>query len=141
MKPPEVTQITVVHGWQLLTWNLWVVIGLVIYLALVAAAVVTWRKRPRRKVPLVTVEKSPIDALLARADAVLRGGTLVGSGLSGQDDTSSGGGQSNASWTSDSTAEIRGAGQAATAANGEVNGSRPTTGEADAGASSATRAP
>ena len=90
VKPPEVTQITVVHGWQLLTWNLWVVIGLVIYLALVAAAVVTWRKRPRRKVPLVTVEKSPIDALLARADAVLRGGTLVGSGLSGQDDASSG---------------------------------------------------
>ena len=73
VKPPEVTQITVVHGWQLLTWNLWVVIGLVVYLALVAAAVVTWRKRPRRKVPLVTVEKSPIDALLARADAVLRG--------------------------------------------------------------------
>jgi hypothetical protein len=77
VKPPEVTQIMVVHGWQLLTWNLWVAVGVVIYLALIAAAIVAWRKRPRRQVPFITAQ-SPIDALLARADAVLRGGALVG---------------------------------------------------------------
>ena len=90
VKPPEVTQIMVVHGWQLLTWNLWVAIGIVIYLALITAAVLAWRKRPRLPVPLVTVEKSPIDALLARADAVLRGGTLVGSGVSGNGEAANG---------------------------------------------------
>ena len=47
VKPPEVTQLTVLHGWKLLTWNLWVAVGSVIYLALLAAAVVAWRKRPR----------------------------------------------------------------------------------------------
>ncbi len=77
VKPPEVTQIMVVHGWQLLTWNLWVAVGIVIYLALIAAAIVAWRKRPRRQVPFITAQ-SPVDALLARADAVLRGGPLVG---------------------------------------------------------------
>ncbi|HEX6932299.1 MAG TPA: glycosyltransferase 87 family protein [Streptosporangiaceae bacterium] len=77
VKPPEVTQVTVVHGWQLLTWNLWVAVGVVIYLALVATAIVAWRKRPRRHVSIVTPQ-STIDALLARADAVLRGAPLVG---------------------------------------------------------------
>jgi alpha-1,2-mannosyltransferase len=77
VKPPEVTQIMVVRGWQLLTWNLWVAVGVVIYLALIAAAIVAWRKRPRRHVAFITAQ-SPIDALLARADAVLRGGPLVG---------------------------------------------------------------
>jgi alpha-1,2-mannosyltransferase len=77
VKPPEVTQIMVVHGWQLLTWNLWVAVGIVVYLALIAAAIVAWRKRPRRQVPFITAQ-SPIDALLARADAVLRGGPLAG---------------------------------------------------------------
>ena len=38
----------VVHGWQFLTWNLWVAIGIVIYLAFIAAAIIAWRKRPRR---------------------------------------------------------------------------------------------
>jgi alpha-1,2-mannosyltransferase len=77
VKPPENTLVQVVHGWQLLTWNLWVAVGIVIYLALVAAAIVTWRMRPRRKVTVVTPQ-STIDALLARADAVLRGGPLAG---------------------------------------------------------------
>ncbi len=40
MKPPEVTEIMVLHGWQVLTWNLWVAVGIVIYLALLAAAAV-----------------------------------------------------------------------------------------------------
>src|SRR5215813_12575862 len=39
VKPPEVTQIMVVHGWQLLTWNLWVTVGVVIYLGLLVATV------------------------------------------------------------------------------------------------------
>jgi alpha-1,2-mannosyltransferase len=77
VKPPENTQVTVVHGWQVLTWNLWVAVGIVIYLALVAAAIVAWRRRPRQRVALVTAQ-STIDALLARADAVLRGGPLAG---------------------------------------------------------------
>jgi len=52
VQPPEVTQIKVVHGWQLLTWNLWVAVGLVIYLGLLAAAVLAWRGRPAgSKVP------------------------------------------------------------------------------------------
>jgi alpha-1,2-mannosyltransferase len=79
VKPPEVTQIMVVQGWQLLTWNLWVAVGVVIYLGLLAAAVVAWRTRPRRELAPV-VAQSPIDALLARADSVLRGGPLAGSG-------------------------------------------------------------
>ncbi|HEX5188165.1 MAG TPA: glycosyltransferase 87 family protein [Streptosporangiaceae bacterium] len=77
VKPPENTHVALVHGWQVLTWNLWVAIGMVIYLALVAAAIVAWRVRPRRKVFVVTPQ-STIDALLARADAVLRGGALAG---------------------------------------------------------------
>ena len=86
VKPPEVTQLTVLHGWKLLTWNLWVAVGSVIYLALLAAAVVAWRKRPRRAVTAKDKAEakakakdkvkppaapSPIDALLARADAIL----------------------------------------------------------------------
>ncbi len=138
VKPPEVTQIMVVHGWQLLTWNLWVAIGIVIYLALIAAAVLAWRKRPRRPAALVTVEKSPIDALLARADAVLRGGTLVGSGVSGKDDASPGSGDASTSWVASGNGEVRpGALRSAVAGNGEANGSRPKTGrdETETGAS------
>ena len=81
VQPPEVTQIKVVAGWQLLTWNLWVAIGVVIYLGLLAAAVRAWRTRPRPRRQIATISaKSPVDALLARADAVLRGGTFAGSG-------------------------------------------------------------
>ena len=50
VKPPEVTQLMVLHGWKLLTWNLWVVVGIVIYLALLVAAFVAWPKRPQRAV-------------------------------------------------------------------------------------------
>src|SRR5258706_8303767 len=78
VKPPQVTQIMVVHGWNLLTWNLWVAVGAVIYLGLLAAAIRVWRARPRRRLAPVSAQ-SPVDALLARADAVLRGGPLAGS--------------------------------------------------------------
>ena len=72
VKPPEVTQLMVLHGWKLLTWNLWVVAGIVIYLALLVAAVVAWPKRPQRAVKAKAASApSPIDALLARADAIL----------------------------------------------------------------------
>ncbi|HUZ52019.1 MAG TPA: glycosyltransferase 87 family protein [Streptosporangiaceae bacterium] len=82
VKPPEVTQLMVLHGWKLLTWNLWVVVGIVIYLALLVAAVVAWRKRPQRAVKVkAAAAPSPIDALLARADAILSGNhQLNGSG-------------------------------------------------------------
>ena len=72
VKPPEVTQIMVLHGWKLLTWNLWVVVGIVIYLALLVSVVAAWRKRPQRAVKVKpAAAPSPIDALLARADAIL----------------------------------------------------------------------
>ena len=85
VQPPEVTQLMVLHGWKLLTWNLWVVVGLVIYLALLVAAVVTWRQRPQGTVRAAAAAAapapSPIDVLLARADAILSGSRpLNGSG-------------------------------------------------------------
>ena len=83
VKPPQVTQIMVVHGWQLLTWNLWVTVGALIYLGLLAAAVKSWRARPRRQLAPVSAQ-SPLDALLARADAVLRGSPLAASGQDSQ---------------------------------------------------------
>jgi alpha-1,2-mannosyltransferase len=85
VKPPLVTEISVVHGWQLLTWNLWVAVGVVIYLGLLVEAAVAWRtrRRPRRQLTEVLVQ-SPIDALLARADYVLRGGPLAASGQHSQ---------------------------------------------------------
>src|SRR5260370_35703029 len=83
-QPPAVTQIVVVHGWQLLTWNLWIAVGIVIYLGLLAAAARAWRTRTRRKLTPVTGQ-SPVDTLLARADAVLRGdGVLPGPGQHSQ---------------------------------------------------------
>jgi hypothetical protein len=85
VKPPLVTEISVVHGWELLTWNLWVAVGVVIYLGLIVAAAVAWRTRPRPRRQLTQVlAQSPIDALLARADYVLRGGPLAASGQHSQ---------------------------------------------------------
>jgi hypothetical protein len=121
-----------VHGWQLLTWNLWVAIGIVMYLALIAVAIAGWRRRPRRQLTVVTPEKSPIDALLARADAVLRGGTLVG--VPGQDDKSAGSSQANASWKAGSNGEISGARDGAPASDSQV-GADSGARDPDAGAS------
>jgi alpha-1,2-mannosyltransferase len=122
VQPPEVTQIVVVHGWQLLTWNLWIAVGIVIYLGLLAAAVRAWRTRTSRKLTPVTGQ-SPVDALLARADAVLRGdGVLPGSGQHSQNaqvgsNVANGQARSNGRVGSDDRA---GAGEVGT------NGSRPT---------------
>lgn len=80
VQPPESYAVTTIRGWQLLTWNLFVVGGSVIYLALLgAAAVIWWQNRRRSKpppaapVPQNPVD-APIDALLARAEAVLKPG-------------------------------------------------------------------
>ncbi len=124
VQPPEVTQIVVVHGWQLLTWNLWIAVGIVIYLGLLAAAVRARRTRTRRELTPVTGQ-SPVDALLARADAVLRGdAVLAGSGQHSQNaqvgsNAANGQARSNGSAGSDDRA---GAGEVGT------NGSRPTAG-------------
>ncbi|MHB1592661.1 MAG: glycosyltransferase 87 family protein [Streptosporangiaceae bacterium] len=70
------TQVTHLHGWQLLSWNLYIAGGAVVFLAMVAVAVVVWRSerptRPRSE-PLAATG-STVDALLARADAVLTTG-------------------------------------------------------------------
>lgn len=78
VKPPQVTQVTALHGWKLLGWNLFVAVGCVIYLALAAWAWPAWRKRPRLAEPPGPTA-SPIGALLARADAVLKGAGRPGS--------------------------------------------------------------
>jgi alpha-1,2-mannosyltransferase len=116
IKPPQIALVHIVSGWQLLTWNLWVAIGSVIYLALLVTAVILWRHRPRRAATrasrprLVPVRAaptpagrtpaartpaartpagaraaapanpagfSPIDALLARADTILKAGATA----------------------------------------------------------------
>jgi hypothetical protein len=126
VQPPEVNQIMVVHGWQLLTWNLWVAVGIVIYLGLLAAAVMAWRIRPRRQLAAVTA-RSPIDALLARADAVLRGGPLAGSGERSQNGEVGSSAGANAGFNG-MAGSNGGAGADGQIGNGEasMDGSRPT---------------
>ena len=75
---PVGNAVNTLHGWQLLSWNLFVVAGSVIYLVMVGAALLVWRrsrtkKPPQRPAPPSPVD-APIDALLARADAVLKPG-------------------------------------------------------------------
>jgi len=89
VRPPYVTEISVLHGWQLLTWNLFVAIGVVIFLTMLACAWPIWRHRPRPPEPRppspsepaaqAKEPASPITALLAKADAMLKGGAAVGS--------------------------------------------------------------
>ena len=78
VKPPQVTRITVVHGWELLTWNLFVAGGSAIYLAMLVVALVGWwrgRSKPPPTAPAAPhAVDTPIDALLARAAAVLKPG-------------------------------------------------------------------
>ena len=75
VKPPQVTEILALHGWKLLSWNLFVAVGAVIYLALLGLAWPAWRLRRRRDNPDAPdpVAPSPVSSLLARADTVLRG--------------------------------------------------------------------
>jgi len=80
VQPPQSYAVTTLHGWELLTWNMFVVAGSVIYLAMLATAVVIWRRSRANPpsppaVPATAVADAPIDALLARADAVLKPGT------------------------------------------------------------------
>ncbi|MHB1873890.1 MAG: glycosyltransferase 87 family protein [Streptosporangiaceae bacterium] len=69
------TQVTHLHGWQLLSWNLYIAGGSVVFLAMVAAAVVVWRRQrsaqPQPPPGSPAAAGSTVDALLARADAVL----------------------------------------------------------------------
>jgi len=78
VQPPLTVAVTTLHGWQLLTWNMFVVAGLVIYLVLAGWAVLDWwRNRQRPKPPPARTRSAvdaPINALLARADAVLKAG-------------------------------------------------------------------
>jgi alpha-1,2-mannosyltransferase len=74
VQPPQSYAVTTLHGWELVTWNLFVVAGTVIYLVMAGSAVLGWR-RNRLKPPSAAAPTSagtPIDALLARADAVLK---------------------------------------------------------------------
>jgi alpha-1,2-mannosyltransferase len=89
VRPPEVTQISALSGWKLLTWNLFVAIGCLIFLVMLTWVWPAWRNRPRSPRPpsapggpAATAPEvpNPISALLARADTVLKGGgSLTGS--------------------------------------------------------------
>ena len=78
VQPPQSYAVTTLHGWELLTWNLFVVAGSVIYLVMAGSAVLQWllnRIRDRQKPPPAAAPApvdAPIDALLARAAALLR---------------------------------------------------------------------
>ena len=77
VQPPQSYAVTTLHGWELLTWNMFVLAGAVIYLVMVGSAVaVWWRNRRKKPTPPLSPADTPIDALLARADAVLRTPTL-----------------------------------------------------------------
>ena len=70
------TQVTDLHGWQLLSWNLYIAGGAVVFLAMAAAAVVIWRREhsAQPQPGSLAAGGSTVDALLARADAVLATG-------------------------------------------------------------------
>lgn len=80
VRPPQSYAVTNLHGWQLLSWNLFVVAGSVIYLVMLGAAVLAWWRSRFRSLPPAAVSSgpgdAPIAALLARADVVLRRGAL-----------------------------------------------------------------
>jgi alpha-1,2-mannosyltransferase len=73
VQPPEIYQVTHLHGIKLLTWNLFAIAGCLLYLGMLFGTWRVWRaRRPRRGSPPPEVP-SETDALLARADAVLKG--------------------------------------------------------------------
>ncbi len=72
VQPPEIYQVTHLHGIKLLTWNLFVIAGCLMYLAIVAGAWRIWRAG-RRRTGRPTARASMTEMLLARADAVLSG--------------------------------------------------------------------
>ncbi len=75
VRPPISYLVTALHGWQLLTYNLFVLSGLVIFLVLLVTAVPIRRRKPPETPappPPEPHTASPIAALLARAEAVLK---------------------------------------------------------------------
>jgi alpha-1,2-mannosyltransferase len=78
VQPPQSLAVKGIHGWELLTWNLFVVAGLIIYLVMLVAAPLIWRRNRFKPgppaPPPATAAHTPIDALLARADALLKPG-------------------------------------------------------------------
>ncbi len=71
VQAPSKVPLNTLHGWQLLTWNIYVIAGLVVFLVMLTASAFTWRRQPELPAPPGS-RSSPIDALLARADAVLK---------------------------------------------------------------------
>lgn len=77
VRPPQSYAVTTLHGWELLTWNLFVVAGSIIYLVMIVVAPLLWlRSRPKPPSAPAPPNRpsAPIDALLARAEALLRPG-------------------------------------------------------------------
>ena len=76
VKPPISYLVTALHGWQLLTYNLFVLSGIVIFLVMLAVAVPVRRRKPQDPpAPPPQPEQrapSPLSALLARAETVLK---------------------------------------------------------------------
>jgi alpha-1,2-mannosyltransferase len=81
VRPPLSYNVLQLQGWQLLTWNLFVVAGLIIFVIMLVVAGISWR---RARVPAPPPpppppapeaepepEPGPIDALLARANSLL----------------------------------------------------------------------
>jgi len=83
VRPPLSYNVLQLQGWQLLTWNLFVVAGLIIFVIMLVVAWVSWRRSkmpvppspPPPPAPDVEPEPEPepgpIDALLARANSLL----------------------------------------------------------------------
>ncbi len=73
VKPPISYLVTALHGWQLLTYNLFVIAGLVVFVVMLVAALPDRRRKPAKPTQATEPETgSPLAALLARADAVLK---------------------------------------------------------------------
>ncbi len=79
VRPPVSYLVTALHGWQLVTYNLYVLYGIVLFLIMLTAAVLVRRRKPSEPPeppappPKTAPDRaSPISAVLARAEAVLR---------------------------------------------------------------------
>jgi len=73
VRPPEIYQVTHLHGVKFWTWNLFVLGGCVLYLAMLLGLWLLWRAGRPRRAKAAPAVASETDALLARADAVLKG--------------------------------------------------------------------
>jgi alpha-1,2-mannosyltransferase len=82
VQPPAIYNVTHLHGIQLLTWNLFVVAGSLLYLIMVGIAAGRFWRRRRRRRAIPPPMPTGTDALLARADAVLKRDTSAVSSAS-----------------------------------------------------------